>query len=88
VPVDIGHGENHGRTVTYHNVVRRWLKLGDFAGVDAAWSVPLAEILDDNVDGAVAMVQQGSHDKPGIMLGAAYAPVARQTSEVRGVGGQ
>ena len=88
VPVDVGHGENHGRTVTYHNVVRRWLKLGDFAGVDAAWSVPLAEILDDNVDGAVAMVQQGSHDKPGIMLGAAYAPVARQTSEVRGVGEQ
>ena len=28
----IGRGENHGRTVTYHNVVRHWLKLGDFTG--------------------------------------------------------
>ena len=28
VPVAIGRGENSGHTVTYHNVVRRWLKLG------------------------------------------------------------
>ena len=86
VPVDIGHGENHGRTVTYHNVVRRWLKLGDFAGTDAAWDVPLADILDDDIDAAAVVVQQGTHEKPGTILGAAFAPVARQTSEVRGAG--
>jgi hypothetical protein len=28
----IGRGENKGRTVTYHNVVRRWIKLGDWSG--------------------------------------------------------
>ena len=44
VPVDIGRGENHGRSVTYHNVVRRWLKLGDFAGTEAVWNVPMADI--------------------------------------------
>jgi hypothetical protein len=85
VPIEIGRGENHGRTVTYHNVVRSWLKLGDFAGADAAFNVPLVEILDDDIDGAAVIVQQGSREKPGIILGAAFAPVARQTTEVRGI---
>ena len=53
----------------------RWLKLGDFAGTDAAWDVPLADILDDDIDGAAVLVQQGSHEKPGIILGAAYRPL-------------
>src|SRR5271156_5539520 len=35
VSVAIGRGENHGRTITYHNVVRRWVKLGDWTGTDA-----------------------------------------------------
>jgi hypothetical protein len=83
VSVDIGRGENTGRTVTYHNVVRRWVKLGDFAGADTAWKVPIADILGDDVDAAAILVQQGTHDKPGIVLGAAFAPVARQTTEVR-----
>jgi hypothetical protein len=29
------------------------------------------------------MVQQGSREEPGIVLGAALAPIARQTSQVR-----
>ena len=82
VPVDIGRGENHGRTVIYHNVVRRWLKLGDFAGTEAVWNVPMADILGDDVDAAAVLVQQGSHDKPGVILGAALAPVPRQTTQV------
>ena len=69
--------------MTYHNVVRRWLKLGDYTGTDAVWNVPIADILGDDVDGAAVLVQQGSHEKPGIILGAAFAPVARQTTEVR-----
>ena len=30
--VAIGRGENRGQTITYHNVVRRWVKLGDWTG--------------------------------------------------------
>ncbi|HTP91043.1 MAG TPA: DUF1223 domain-containing protein [Xanthobacteraceae bacterium] len=75
VPVAIGRGENHGRTVTYHNVVRRWVKLGDWSGTDAIWSVPMSEIKSDDIDAAAVMVQEGSHDKPGIILGAAYTPL-------------
>ena len=32
VPVAIGRGENSGQTITYNNVVRRWMKLGDWNG--------------------------------------------------------
>ena len=83
VPVEIGRGENHGRTVTYHNVVRRWLKLGDFGGSQQTWAVPLSDIMQSDVDAAAVMVQQGTREKPGIVLGAAFTPIARQTSQVR-----
>jgi hypothetical protein len=75
VPVAIGRGENHGRTVTYHNVVRHWLKLGEWSGAAETWNVPVAEIKTDGVDAAALMVQEGTRDKPGIILGAAYTPL-------------
>jgi len=81
VAVAIGRGENHGRTITYHNVVRRWLKVGDWTGTDATWTLPVSEIKSDEIDAAAVMVQEGSHDKPGIILGAAFAPLAQQTPE-------
>jgi hypothetical protein len=83
VPVEIGRGENRGRMVTYHNVVRRWLKLGDFAGNDQTWNVPIADFMSGDIDAAAVLVQQGSHDKPGIIFGAASLPVARQTTETK-----
>jgi hypothetical protein len=83
IAVNIARGENHGHTVTYHNVVRRWIKLGSFAGTEALWNVPLADVLGDDIDAAAVMVQQGSREEPGIVLGAALAPIARQTSQVR-----
>jgi hypothetical protein len=75
VAVAIGRGENRGRTLTYHNVVRNWLKLGDWTGGAATWTVPAAQFKTDGVDAAVVMVQEGTHDKPGIVLGAAYTPL-------------
>jgi hypothetical protein len=75
VPVVIGRGENRGRTITYHNVVRKWLKLGNLTGEQSTWSVPLAQIKAEGIDAATVMVQEGSRDKPGIILGAAYTPL-------------
>ena len=75
VPVVIGRGENRGRTITYHNVVRKWLKLGNLTGEQSSWSVPLAQIKAEGIDAATVMVQEGSRDKPGIILGAAYTPL-------------
>jgi hypothetical protein len=75
VQVAIGRGENRGRTITYHNVVRRWLKLGDWTGTTATFNVPLADIKADDIDAVAVMVQEGTHDKPGAILGAAYQPL-------------
>jgi hypothetical protein len=80
VQVAIGRGENRGRTVTYHNVVRRWLKVGDFAGTVASWRIPIAEIGNDGIDGAALIVQEGTREKPGIVLGTAFAPIGRQAA--------
>ncbi|MGE5367047.1 MAG: DUF1223 domain-containing protein [Betaproteobacteria bacterium] len=75
VPVAIGRGENRGRTVTYHNVVRNWLKLGTLNATQSNWNVPIAQIKAEGIDAAVVMVQEGSHDKPGIILGAALTDI-------------
>lgn len=84
VPVVIRRGENNGRTVTYFNVVRRWLKLGDWTGKKHSWTVPLADIEGGRVDVVAAVIQSGSRSRPGPILGANVAPLApgwRQTSE-------
>ena len=77
-PVAIGRGENHGRTLTYHNVVRRWVKLGDWRGQAASYSVPLADLPNGDyslhdIDHLAVIVQSGVAAKPGLMLGAATA---------------
>ena len=71
VPVVIGRGENHGRTITYHNVVRRWIKLGEWTGSAGTWSIPLRDVESDGVDEVAVVVQAGTAQSPGPMLGAA-----------------
>jgi hypothetical protein len=75
VPVAIGRGENRGRTITYHNVVRSWVKLGDWTGAQSSWDVPLSQIKAAGIDAAAIMVQEGTRDRPGVILGAAYTPL-------------
>jgi hypothetical protein len=72
VPISIGRGENGGRKITYYNVVRNLLKVGDWNGTSGSWTVPLENISREGVDAAVVYVQDGNRDKPGPMLGAAY----------------
>ncbi len=75
-PVTVGRGENSGKTLTYSNVVRRWVKLGDWSGKAASFTVPLADIpkgeysLQD-INRLNVVVQSGGSAKPGLMLGAA-----------------
>jgi hypothetical protein len=72
VPIKIGRGENRGKEITYYNVVRNLLKVGDWNGNAGSWTVPLENISREGIDTAVVFVQGGSRDKPGAMLGAAY----------------
>jgi hypothetical protein len=83
VPIAIRRGENSGQEVTYHNVVRNLLKVGDWNGAPASWSVPIENLMRDGVDGAVAFVQDGHSERPGAMLGAAYEPLTTAYSSLR-----
>jgi hypothetical protein len=71
ISVAIARGENHGRTITYHNVVRRWVKLGEWSGKQQSWHVPLGDFAVKDVDTAAVLVQRGVATTPGLMLGAA-----------------
>jgi hypothetical protein len=80
VAVKIGRGENRGRTITYHNVVRRWVKLGDWNGTTQTFRAKLADLADNNfaiadIDRLAVLVQSGGTSKPGLMLGAALEPL-------------
>jgi hypothetical protein len=83
VAVAIGRGENGGRSITYHNVVRGWRKLGVYSGAEASWSVPLSQIADGRIDGAAVIVQKGNREKPGLVLGAALLPIGQQITDDR-----
>jgi hypothetical protein len=72
VPISIGRGENSGREIVYHNVVRNLLKVGDWNGNPGSWTVPLDSVLRDGVDAAAVLIQDGNRDRPGPMLGAAF----------------
>ena len=72
VSVAIGRGENNGRTVTYHNVVRRWVKLGEWTGKSEAWNVKLTDFATTrDIDTVAVLVQRGAAASPNLMLGAA-----------------
>jgi hypothetical protein len=76
--VKIERGENRGHTLTYYNVVRRWMKLGEWHGEAEKFTLPLDKLPDADftladVDHVAVIVQSGSAAKPGLMLGAATA---------------
>jgi hypothetical protein len=72
VPIKISRGENRGKEITYYNVVRNLLKVGDWNGNAGSWTVPLENISREGVDAAVVYVQNGNRENPGPMVGAAY----------------
>jgi hypothetical protein len=71
VTVSIKRGENKGKSITYHNVARKWHKLLTADG--KTWSVPLQEINGADVTSAAVLVQSGTYERPGLILGAAQA---------------
>jgi hypothetical protein len=73
--IAIARGENKGRTITYHNVARRWIKLGDWTGKANSWSIPVQTFKAANVDEAAVLVQGGTVEKPKAILGATLAAI-------------
>jgi hypothetical protein len=68
--VQIGRGENTGRSVTYANVVRGVTRVGSWDGAAQTLSIP-AEAVPAESEGLVVLLQGGSDKKPGQIIGAA-----------------
>ncbi len=75
VSVTVGRGENSGRTFTYSNVVRRWIKLGDWTGAPQSFGFAVSDLGPEPADAVAVLVQAGTIERPGPMLGAAFAAV-------------
>ena len=69
--VQVGRGENSGRSLTYTNVVRAMDRIGEWTG--QAQSFDLHELKGDG-EGFVVLLQAGTPDKPGPILAAAKTP--------------
>jgi len=75
ITVSIKRGENRGKSITYYNVVRHWLKL-EWDGKAHNWSVPIRDIgTAEDIDRTAVMVQAGTVEKPALILGAAMAAI-------------
>ncbi len=68
--VTINRGENRGRSVTYANVVRGFVRIGEWRGGHARFEVPLPTAQADG-DGYVVLLQTAERTKPSVILGAA-----------------
>lgn len=73
IQVEIERGENSGHKIVYHDVVRRWVKLGEWTGKPETYSLPVAEVTKNigDIDHVAVLVQRDVDGKPGVMLGAA-----------------
>lgn len=69
--VNIGRGENTGRSVTYTNVVRDMRAVGMWNGGSAKFSLPVSELSRFKANKYAAIVQPIANGRPGPILGAA-----------------
>lgn len=70
--VAIGRGENTGREITYHNIVRSVQAIGMWKGRDMTITLPVGEVMDgDEYDGCAVIVQVDRPNGPGEIIGAA-----------------
>jgi hypothetical protein len=67
--VAIGRGENAKRKIAYTNIVRAIIPAGEWAGKAASFKAQLPA--GESYDGVVVLVQEGTPENPGAILGAA-----------------
>lgn len=70
-PVSIGRGENAGRKVVYHNVVRKMVRVGDWDGNSQSIKISRDLITQSGASGCAVVVQQNLQGGVGPILGAA-----------------
>ena len=74
--VPITRGENEGKTLSYANVVRGMVRVGDWTGKEITVTAPLSATQAPEADGYVVIVQaerpnKYGHMMPGAIIGAA-----------------
>jgi hypothetical protein len=67
--VAIGRGENKGRSITYTNVVREAIAVGEWSGSAAHFDAARPKLAEG--EALIAVLQTGTAAKPGAILGAA-----------------
>ena len=72
--VAIQRGENRGREIRYHNVVREITRLGGWSGDGVELALPIERLRADGRDGAAIVVQQQAS---GAILAAAQIDLSR-----------
>lgn len=72
--VDIERGENAGKTLRYHRVVRELTELGHWSGEALVLPLPIERLAADQRDGAAILVQRRSD---GAILTAAQLALTR-----------
>ncbi len=79
--VPVTRGENQGKTLSYANVVRGMVRVGEWNGREATITAPLSATQAPEADGYVVIVQTEQPGKygmmPGPILGAARSKPAR-----------
>lgn len=73
--VSIGRGENGGRSVTYVNVVRGWVRVASWQGDARQFRVPLKDLQREGVDQVAVLLQKGTPATPGRIIGATMLPL-------------
>ncbi|MCC6984701.1 MAG: DUF1223 domain-containing protein [Bauldia sp.] len=70
--VPVGRGENGGRTLSYHNVVRNMHRVAMWRGQAMSLDIPLSMLREAGADGCAILLQsEASSGVPGRVLGAA-----------------
>ena len=67
--VAIGRGENARRKIAYTNIVRDIIPVGQWSGAAASFKAKLPP--GESYDGIAVLVQEGTPEKPGAILGTA-----------------
>lgn len=78
--VPITRGENQGKTLSYANVVRGMVRVGDWNGKDVTITAPLSATQAPEADGYVVIVQADQPGKYGMMPGAILGAVRGRTA--------
>jgi len=72
--VHIKRGENSGKMFTYVNVARGFLRIGEWTGEAASFSVTKEQLESADADGWMVFLQTGAPNRPGVILAAAKSP--------------